>query len=372
LKLVGETAGDDAGIVVAGAGDYNGDGKDDLLVGAWSNDTTGTDAGSVYLVHGGKQGSLNLEDADGIFWGAAPEDYAGFSASSAGDTDGDGDGDILVGAWGYDGGGTLSGGAFLVRGPYVGNLNLSAADAILTGEAAGDLAGYSVASAGDTDLDGYGDVIIGAYGADGAAGRSYLVRGPLSSISLSAATAVFLGENTGDQSGAAVSSAGDTDGDGFADLLIGAYTHDYGGSNTGAAYVVFGPISGSLDLSLADAKLVGEDSDDNAGWSVASAGDMDGDAQDDLLIGAFREDTGGTAAGSVYLVYGPPAGIMPLQSANAKLIGTDDNGYAGSSVTVLGDTDGDGKADVLVGGPYADTGGSYLCGTAWLVRGTGL
>ena len=101
-------------------------------------------------------------------------------------------------------------------------------------------------------------------------------------------------------------------------------------------------------------------------------GDMDGDGQDDMLVGAFREDTGGASAGSVYLVNGPPNGLISLASANAKLYGTDANGYAGYSVAVVGDTDGDGKADVLVGGPYTDTGGSYLCGTAWLVRGTGL
>lgn len=372
LVLVGEEAGDNAGYTVSTAGDYNGDGRDDILVGSWANDTTAADAGAVYLVHGGDAGTLDLSVADGIFWGEAAGDQAGFSASSAGDTDGDGYGDILIGGWGADGGGSLSGGAWLVRGPYVGNLTLGAADAEITGATAGDLAGYSVSTAGDTDGDGYDDVIIGGYGANAAAGKAWLLRGPLSSMSLSSATAVFTGEVAGDNAGASVSTAGDTDGDGNADVIIGAYLHDYGGTNTGAAYVVFGPMSGTIALSTADSKVTGEDSDDNAGWSVASAGDMDGDGQDDLLIGAFREDAGGNGAGAAYLVYGPPTAALSLRSADAKMVGTEANGYAANSVAVVGDTDGDGKADIIVGGPYSDNGGPYLGGISWLVQGTGL
>ena len=372
LTLQGEAAGDNAGYALSSAGDYNGDGRDDILVGAYSNDTYGADAGAAYLVHGGDSGVRSLGLADGIFWGSTAGDQAGSAVSSAGDTDGDGFGDLLIGGWGADTGGSLSGSAWLIRGPFVGNTGLDLADARRYAPAAGEFAGYAVSGAGDVNGDGFDDVLIGAYGADGAAGRTYLVHGPLSgSASLASATAILYGENSGDNAGAAVSSAGDTDGDGLSDILIGAYNHDYGGSNTGAAYVVLGPVGGGLDLSAADSKLVGEDSDDNAGWSVASAGDMDGDGQDDLLIGAFREDTGGGSAGAAYLAYGPPAALVTLRTADAKLYGAA-NDYAGYSIAAVGDTDGDGKADVLVGGIYADTGGSYLCGSAWLVRGTGL
>lgn len=370
LELTGENPGDQAGYAVASAGDYNGDGRDDILVGSWANDTIASNAGAIYLVHGGDTGQRSLSLADGIFWGGAAGDYAGWSVAAGGDTDGDGYGDILMGGYGAS---NFAGGAWLVRGPYVGNLDLAQADTVVTGAHAGDFAGYAVAGAGDTDGDGYDDVLIGGYGADAAAGRTWLLRGPLEATeALSSASATFYGEVSADNSGAAVSSAGDTDGDGHADILIGAYNHDYGGNNTGAAYVILGPVSGTLNLSAADAKLVGEDSDDNAGWSVATAGDMDGDGQDDLLIGAFREETGGTAAGAAYLVYGPPAAIVTLRSADARLLGPDPNDYAGYSVSVVGDNDGDGKSDIVVGGPYADTGGSYLCGTAWMVRGTGL
>src|SRR5678815_1044130 len=153
-------------------------------------------------------------------------------------------------------------------------IDLSTADAKLVGEEAGDLAGW-VAGPGDVNGDGHDDVLVGARGnaeggdseVYGAAGAAYLVLGPVTgTLDLSMADAKLVGEEPGDDAGHCVSGAGDVDGDGHDDLLIGAPLHDErGGSETGAAYLLLGPVSGELRLSLADAKLIGEEAQDMAG-----------------------------------------------------------------------------------------------------------
>jgi hypothetical protein len=123
--------------------------------------------------------------------------------------------------------------------------------------------------------------------------------------SLAAADYSFVGENTGDSAGISVSSAGDVDGDGLDDLLVGAYENDDGGTSAGKAYLILAASLGStstIDLSLADYSFVGENPGDLAGHSVAGAGDVDGDGLDDLLVGAHGNNDGGNGAGKAYLI----------------------------------------------------------------------
>ena len=153
----GAAVGDFLGWSVAAAGDVNGDGYADVIVGAWANDTGGTNAGAVYVYFGGPTADAV---ADVTLFAEAPGDVFGITVAGAGDVNGDGYDDVIVGATQNDAAGVNAGRAYV----YFGGLGMDAvADLTLTGEAAGDNFGISVAAAGDVNGDGYDDVIVGAY-----------------------------------------------------------------------------------------------------------------------------------------------------------------------------------------------------------------
>jgi hypothetical protein len=362
-KLVGEDPNDLAGYSVSGAGDVDGDGRDDVLVGAWGDDEGGITAGAAFLVLGPVTGTFDLAHADAKLVGEAYGDYAGVSVSGAGDVDGDGHDDVLVSAPRRYEGTSYTGAAYLVSGPVTGTVDLALADARLIGEANNGYTWGSVSGAGDVDGDGHDDFLVGAaLDSEGAvgAGAAYLVRGPVSgTLSLSLADAKLLGEHQNDRAGYSVSGAGDVDADGRDDLLIAAVDNDEGALDAGAAYVVLGPVTGTLDLSLADAKLVGERISDNAGARVSDAGDVDADGHDDLLVGAVT-DHPIYHGGASYLVLGPVSGTLDLSRADAKLVGEGEQDEAGI-VSGAGDVDGNGHDDLLVG--------TWGAGTTYLVLG---
>ncbi len=364
--LVGEENMDYAGYAVA-AGDVDGDGLDEILVGAPYEDKGGSNAGAAYLVQGPPTGEVDLSDASAKLVGVGDDDHAGMSLA-AGDFDGDGLDDVLVGAPDEDSGGAGAGVAYLLRGPVSGAWSLSVASAKLVGESAGDGAARWLAAA-DIGGDGIEDILVGApgYDADGEdRGTVYGVHGPASgTIRLSAADVRFAGEEAGDQAGWVIAT-GDIDGDGVLDVLVGAPSHDAGGADAGAAYLVASPASGSFGLDLADAKFVGEEPGDGAGSSLAM-GDLDGDGLEDVLIGAPQLDAGGSEAGGAYVVLAPASGVMDLSEADARLLGEDTGDAAGWSLEVA-DLDEDGVADLLVAAYYESTGG-LAAGATYLVCG---
>jgi len=306
--MVGELPEDRAGWAVSGGGDYDNDGRADFLIGAYESDGSAAAAGAVYLVYGPASGTIDLSFADSRILGIAAGDWAGFSVGSVGDVNGDGDDDLVIGAPFAHPDGSYVGAAYLVYGPPDdGDMSLSDAARVYTGINPGDRAGFSVAGVGDINGDGRGDILVGAPNNDAGAeesGAAYLVSGNASSATLSDSLAVFVGENGDDHVGSAVDGAGDINGDGNLDLLIGADRDDYADSDAGGAYVVMGPIVGSFDLYEAEGKVIGEAADDHAGGSVAGAGDTDGDGFDDFVVGAPGNDFIDDNAGAAYLIYG--------------------------------------------------------------------
>lgn len=293
VTLSGEAAGDAFGYSVAGAGDVNGDGFADVIVGAYENSARAGGAGRAYVYFGG--GRMDSYP-DLIFSGQAAGDYFGISVAGAGDVNGDHFDDLIVGAYQSDAGGADAGRAYV----YFGGPGADdRPDLTLTGAAAGDAFGFSVASAGDANRDGFADLVVGAYhndagGAD--AGRAYLYLGAAKPDERP--DLVLTGEAAGDAFGYSVAGMGDANGDGFADVIVGAYGNDAGGSAAGRAYVYFG---GHAPDAVSDFTVTGEATLDNLGYSVSGAGDVDGDGYADAAIAAPF-----AGAGRVYLC--SPAG----------------------------------------------------------------
>jgi hypothetical protein len=360
---------------VAGIGDVNGDGYDDFMVGSTGEkDRFGDALGAAFIYLGGCDGRLVC-------------------------------GGLSTGV--FDSGASMS---------------LYDAAVILWGENDGDRAGKSVAGIGDVNGDGYPDILIGADSADSGKGRAYLLTGGCdggsycggsttglfdmlgatggSEILLADADVLFLGDTSAEYAGIQVSGAGDLNADGYSDFVIGA--HVGGAAEGGVSYVLLGGCDGSahcggtksgfytnvtggstLSLIKSDLVIDGLKKLDYMGFFLSTAGDVNKDGYDDLLVGGYGDDEGSANAGATHLLLGgcdgggcgsatgifsySSGGVTDLSKSDAKFLGTGGGDYAGQ-VSTIGDVNGDGYGDLIIGAKFNDDSGTNA-GAAYVLLG---
>ena len=349
-RLERNQGGAQFGATVAGAGDVNGDGYSDVVVGSHAFDINVANDGATFVYHGGPTNlgaGLNPAPAT-TFTGPAGSQRSAWSVSCAGDVNGDGYSDIITGHYlGSIGGPTEEGAAFVHLGSPTGVSTTPAT--IIDGGQASAWMGRSVAGAGDVNGDGFGDVLVGAVtytNGQALEGAAFLYLGSsagVSNVFHRRFELNFSGANVGE----CVATAGDVNGDGFSDMIVGA--ENYGGSLLGAAAIYHG---GTEYTSVTpSAQWTYSQTNALAGWCVAHAGDLNGDGYSDVAIGAKDAASGQAGEGLVFVHYGSTTGIgtVPDLTLQINVAGA---GF-GACVNTAGDVNGDGYADLAVGAPLA-------------------
>ncbi len=351
------------GISVATAGDVNGDGYSDVIIGALNYSNGESNEGAAFIYHGSGSGisttiatTLESNRAD-THWGR--------SVATAGDVNGDGFSDVILGSSDYDNGSTNEGSFYVFHGSLSGVSTTSSTSA----ESNQDFAemGYSVASAGDINGDGYSDIIVGAPGYNNGQffeGVVFVYLGSGSGVNL--ASSVLLEKNQASATfGRSVASAGDVNGDGYSDIVVGAFNFDNGQSNEGSAFVYHGSASGINTAS--STTLESNQVDAFFGFSVACAGDVNGDGYSDIIVGADNFDNGQANEGSAFVYQGSSSGII---SVAISILESDKvSANLGRSVACAGDVNGDGFSDVITGA-YNFTNGESSEGAAFVFHGS--
>ncbi len=345
-----DQAGASFGRSVSTAGDVNGDGYADVIVGASYYDNGQTDEGRAYVFLGSASGLATTPA-----WTAESDQagvYFGRSVSAAGDVNGDGYSDVIVGAYFYDNGHSAEGRAYI----YLGSASGLAASPAWTAESdqVGALFGSSVSTAGDVNGDGYSDIIVGASSYDNGQtdeGRAYVYFGSASGLASSPA---WTAESDQDSAyfGNSVSTAGDVNGDGYSDVIVGAIWYDNGQLDEGRAYVFLGSASG---LATSPAWTAESDQvDAEFGISVSTAEDVNGDGYSDVMVGAHLYDNGDVDEGRAYVYPGSASGLAasPAWTTESDQVGA----LFGWSVSTAGDVNGDGYSDVIMGAMRYDNG----------------
>ena len=370
----------------AGVADLTGDGIPEVIVGAPGSDDKAVDAGRIFLCMG--SGTATVVETVGdwpakvVLDGVSAGDMAGLTVGSIGDLSGDGKADLLIGGPGVARGTAADAGfAYVAWSVTTGGVDLAdvsgnaGAGYALRGEAAGDAAGSAMAAIADLngDLAHRPEVLVGAPGNDAGgtdAGAAYVAFGKSTSTSVNLSAVAggtggfkIIGESAGDAAGSALAAVGDMNGDGLAEILVGAPGNDAGGTDAGAAYIVFGKATttavnlDNVALGTGGFRITGPGDYALAGAMLAAAGDLDGDGRGDFIIGAPGIDT-------AYVVFGK-AGTAEVNLADVEAgaggFAIHAEAYGDLTRMALAggrDLNRDGIADIVIGAPDHGTGGA--------------
>jgi len=344
-------AGDELGTTVAFAGDTNGDGRQEVLVAVPE-----TGLGASWHAHF-ELVTLGASSSDGpiaTLWSEHTGTGGSVGLAGGGDLDGDGYDDVAVGYYNavfttidtYVDGGEVA----VYYGPFSGELSDVEADALLAPDYDDAQFGDSVSFVPDPDQPGRSSLAVGAPHS-AHKGHAYLWSRPLGLGTQETADASFDGSAEDGSAGWHTQSAGDLDGDGIDDMLVPEPEANTSGAKSGQVYVVAGPYSGPVDLAVSAPALVGATESSYAGRAVSAVGDLNGDGFDDVLISGTLDPEAGTRAGKAWLVHGPIDESKSIFDADARILPETDYEFFGFSVTNLGDANGDGHRNVAISAP---------------------
>jgi hypothetical protein len=345
-SVTGDALGAWVGLSVAPAGDVNGDGYADVVLDAQPYD--GATEGYVLVFYGSSAG---LDEKPS--WAAPSVDggtYIGGRGAAAGDVNGDGYGDLIVGAYDFDKGGDQGWKAHLYLGSPTG---LETTTDWTATSANADEFGFAqkVASAGDVNGDGYDDVLVGSPSHDSpefSEGEVFLYLGSAAGLEPDPA---WSADSNQEYSffGTSLASAGDVNGDGYDDIVVGAFSYDDPDPSEGAAFLYLGSASGPAESAAWTVR--GDKGYANLGMSVSSAGDVDGDGYDDVIVGANGYGGAGSGGGAAFVFLGSASGLATTAAWTVE--SSIEDAYFGASVACAGDVNVDGFDDIVVGAPYS-------------------